>query len=124
MPARGVRIQSGEERRVSPRASVELVIQYARLEQFCQDYARNLSLGGIFVETRQPLEVGTELQLSFGLPGLPQPVGTRAKVVRVITPEIADRFGMRPGMAMQFRDLPDEAKQIIDRLVMELMEAE
>jgi len=124
MPSRGVRIQSGEDRRISPRANVELVVQYARLEQFCQDYARNLSLGGIFVETRQPLEVGTELQLSFALPGLPAPVGTRAKVVRVVTPEIADRFGMRPGMAMQFGDLPDEAKQIIDQLVMELMDAE
>lgn len=110
----------GKERRQAPRADVELVIQYARVEQFCQDYARNVSLGGIFIETRQPLEKGTVLQLRFELPGLQEPLSTPARVVRVITPAQATG-DERPGMALQFGSLSEEAKQAIDALVMQAM---
>ena len=96
------------------------MIQYARVEQSCQDYACNVSLGGIFIETRQPLEKGTILQLRFELPGLAEPLSTPARVVRVVTPAQASGSD-RPGMALQFGSLSEEAKQAIDALVLEAM---
>lgn len=108
----------GADRRRAARASVELVIQYTQLEQFCQDYARNLSLGGIFIETRKPLERGTELRLRFAVPGLSEPLSTVARVVRVIPADQAGP-GSRPGMALQFGQLSEEAKKAIDTLVMQ-----
>lgn len=115
--ARGEMESRGRERRTAPRADVELVIQYARVEQFCQDYARNVSLGGIFIETRQPLERGTVVQLRFALPGLQEPLSTPARVVRTIAAEDVAP-GERPGMALQFGALSEEAKQAIDALVL------
>jgi len=107
----------GSERRKAPRVAVELVIQYSNVESFCQDYARNLSLGGIFIETESPLHVGCPLQLSFALPGYDGIIQSEARVVRSVTQEEAVRQGERPGMAVQFEDLPEETKAIIDTLV-------
>lgn len=108
---------SKNERREAPRANVELVIEYSDLEHFCQDYARNISLGGIFVETRNPLSIGSVLEMGFTLPGYSGKIQTRGKVVRSVLPDQAGPAKARPGMAIQFDDLSEESKAIIDALV-------
>jgi len=109
--------KGASERRQASRADVELVIEYSDLEHFCQDYARNLSLGGIFIETRSPLPLGAELQLSFALPGYRGKIRSSGKVVRRHTVEDAEARNLRPGMAVQFDDLSEDNKSIIDALV-------
>ena len=112
----------GKERRKSQRVDIELEIEYSDLENFCQDYARNLSLGGLFVETRQPLKVGSELKLAFRLPGYPNKILSSGRVVRATYPEDTTPTNRRPGMAIQFDDLSEESKAIIDALVRESLE--
>ncbi len=111
-----------KERRRSPRADVELVIEYSDLEHFCQDYARNVSLGGIFIETRSPLPTGATLQLSFGLPGYSGKIRSSGKVVRSVSVEDARARGVRPGMAICFDELSEESKALIDALVRRSLE--
>ena len=108
---------SRQERRRAPRADVELVIEYSDLEHFCQDYARNVSLGGIFIETRRPLPAGSTVQLSFGLPGYGGRIRSSGKVVRSVSVEEAKERGIRPGMGVSFEDLSEESKAVIDSLV-------
>ncbi len=110
------------ERRQAPRADVELFIEYSDLEHFCQDYARNVSLGGIFIETRTPLPAGATLQLSFGLPGYSGKIRSSGKVVRSVSVQDAARQGVRPGMAICFDDLSEESKALIDSLVRRSLE--
>ena len=106
-----------KERRDAPRADVGLVIEYSDLEHFCEDYARNLSLGGLFVETRTPLELGVSIDLSFALPGYEGKIRSLGRVVRVRSEVDAQEKGERPGMAIKFEGLSEESKAIIDALV-------
>ncbi len=68
--------------------------------------ARNVSAGGMFIDTPVPLPPGTALQLEFKLPGA-DAVEVAAEV-RWNT-ELAAAPGTRvkhPGMGVVFRDLP------------------
>ena len=51
------------------RGPINLRIKFrsASLEQFIERYAVDVSRGGIFIRTREPLAVGTQLRLEFQL---------------------------------------------------------
>ena len=52
-----------------PRGPTNLRIKFrsASLDQFIERYAIDVSRGGIFIRTREPLSVGTRLKLEFQL---------------------------------------------------------
>lgn len=64
-----------------PRAVVETPVRLAREGSEAWGIARNLSRGGIFVETELPLAPATEVQLEFPLPGGTEVLAPRAEVV-------------------------------------------
>lgn len=59
------------DRRQSPRASVSLQVEYQKLNAFFSDYTKNISHGGLFVATEDPLPVGTVFELRLLIPKLP-----------------------------------------------------
>ena len=61
------------------RLAVNLLIDYQVLDQFLYDYATNISLGGVFIRSSNPLPVGTKLRVQFSLP--PSPVKDRERLV-------------------------------------------
>ncbi len=78
-------------------------------------WARNVSRGGMFLETETLVELETELQLEFLLPDAPYPLRPTAKVVwqrTAIPPEPA-------GIGLQFLKLDHECARIIDDYVYE-----
>lgn len=62
-----------EDKRVHPRFPWVLRVEYPDQKQ-CLDATENLSGGGLFVQTDQPLEVGREVPLSLSFPGLLDPI--------------------------------------------------
>ncbi len=70
-----------QERRRHPRAAIELQVEYDRLNSFFADFARNICQGGTFVETDEPLDVGTEAMFLLSAPGLDEPLSLRGRVV-------------------------------------------
>ena len=68
------------ERRESGRAVVELPIEYERLNALLSDYTHNISRGGTFIRTEQPLRVGTVLQFTIMAPKLGDPIVLRGAV--------------------------------------------
>ncbi len=83
--------------------------------------SRNVSRGGIFVETNLSCPApDTELQLSFTLPEVKEPLEPTARVVwRRFEAE-----GLCPGMGLQFLQLDGEAARQIDEYVYERAVAE
>ena len=57
-----------EEKRNTPRANVKLNIRMAQenVDAFGEYYALNISAGGIYIETKYPLALGTKLKLLCG----------------------------------------------------------
>ena len=103
------------ERRQHTRAEVAIKISYTSLDRFFNDYALNISLGGIFIATDKPLPIGTRLKIFFSLPHVPQAITTTGEVVRVSD----GSDGELKGMGIRFADLSQQAKEIIDQVVME-----
>ena len=57
-------------------------------------YSEDISEGGIFVETLDPVEVGSKVQLAFTLPGAAGEIEVPAEVVRVSRIRERGRYGV------------------------------
>jgi type IV pilus assembly protein PilZ len=98
-------------RRPSARESIELCVRYQRMNTFFADYVKNISRGGTFVATDEPLPQDTEFTFLLSVPELPEPLALRAKVMWTTAPEAASTVhpaGM--GIQFQFRDAADKSR--------------
>jgi uncharacterized protein (TIGR02266 family) len=84
-------------------------------EGFIYFYSTDVSMGGIFLESDIPLKVGTRVFLSFCLRDGESPIRVIGRVVRVER-ETAGSLSI-VGMGVQFSDLPDAARQILQTYV-------
>jgi type IV pilus assembly protein PilZ len=104
------------------RQSVELVVRYQRMNTFFADYVKNISRGGTFVPTNEPLPADTELDFLLGVPMLEQPLTLRARVIWITSPEVATAThpaGM--GIRFQYGDASEQTRTeaVIERLLIE-----
>ena len=60
----------GEGNRKVPRAELRIEIQYHSGQEFLAAYTKNISGGGLFVRTSQPLPLNQVVALRFTLPGI------------------------------------------------------
>jgi len=58
-----------EERRTFPRHFVRILVDFSSTDSFLYDYSNDLSEGGVFIQTTNPLEPGEQMNLRFTLPG-------------------------------------------------------
>src|SRR6478735_352132 len=70
--------------RQADRLQHELLVAYRTVDGFITDWATNISRGGIFINTRNPLAVGTTVRLIVSLPDTAFPFELHGKVMRVI----------------------------------------
>jgi type IV pilus assembly protein PilZ len=114
------------DRRHQQRAPIELRVEYQRLNRFFYDYTKNISMGGTFIKTDKPLDVGTEFLFKLMIPTLPEPLVLRGDV-RWILQEGETREGEgpdgadEPGMGIRFIYDNDEQRAAVEREVEELM---
>ena len=101
-------------RRSAPRAAVSLEVSYKYAEHTGSGKTLNLSVGGMFIVTPKPPEVGTQLALRFALPRSVPWEGT-GRVVWVRLPEVEHPYPA--GMVVQFLELPPEARPAIAEFI-------
>lgn len=100
--------------RCAPRVNSRLSVHYGEgRTRRLHNFSVNISTGGLFLETDQPLPVGTPMTLEFPLPGHSQPVTCKAQVAWVNEPDAPRRLSLPSGMGMQFLDLSLENLQAI-----------
>src|SRR5262245_49466517 len=101
------------------RGPVNLRIKFrsANLDDFIERYAVDVSRGGIFIRTREPLSVGTRLKLDFQLSeqGLLQGDGT----VVWIRENDPSRPAVTPGMGVRFDQLTAESQPVLEKILVE-----
>lgn len=86
------------------------------LESFVERYGADVSPGGIFIRSRQPLTVGTKVSFTLSLlNGIPVLVG-EGTVAWSRQPE-GDRPGGNPGMGIRFDLLNDESRMKLNRIL-------
>ncbi|MBI2060783.1 MAG: TIGR02266 family protein [Nitrospirae bacterium] len=107
--------KSGSEHRVGTRERTLLEIEYEASRNFISDFALNISRGGMFIATQQPLDEGQEFLLRFSLPGSARPIELRARVMWANRQD--KKSNLIPGMGVAFMDLSDEKRAQIERYV-------
>jgi uncharacterized protein (TIGR02266 family) len=102
----------------SPHPPVNLRIKFRSdsLPQFIERYATDVSRGGIFIRTREPLGVGTQLKLDFQYQGgTPLMSGDGTVVwVREFDP---NRANVPPGMGVRFDKLAPESLAVLEQIL-------
>jgi len=104
--------------RKADRLEHELPVAYRTVDGFITDWATNLSRGGMFINSRNPLPVGTTVRIILQLPGAPVPFDLRGRVIRV--QEFDNPTNQVPGMGVEFVDVTDELRDRIQRFVEQL----
>src|SRR6476660_1752878 len=101
--------------RKSERLQHELLVAYRTVDGFISDWAVNISRGGIFINTRNPLTVGTTVRLIISLPDTQFPFDLTGRVARVN--EFDNPSNQVPGMGIEFVDVDDDKRGRIERFV-------
>ncbi len=100
-----------EERRKSPRIPLKVQVKYKTPNAFLADYALNISKGGIFIETANPLPLGSSVDFQILFPDTSKPVKGTGEVVRVSMGQ-----GESSGMGIRFKDLSPEGLAIVEKI--------
>ena len=107
--------QHNKKTRRADRLQHELLVAYRTVDGFITDFAVNISRGGIFINTRKPLSVGTTVKLIISLPDTPFPFDLTGRVMRVN--EFDNPSNQVPGMGIEFVDMDDDKRARIERFV-------
>ena len=104
--------------RKDKRAPVSLKVRFksATVDEFIEHYCKDVSRGGIFIKSSQPMPVGTLLKFQFQLKDESQLI---KGVGRVVWTRNEDRAGPdRPaGMGIKFIKMDNESRVMVDRII-------
>ncbi|MFH0926753.1 MAG: PilZ domain-containing protein, partial [bacterium] len=70
-----------KENRLYPRKSIVTRVYFGTKKKFFTCYTKNISEGGMLVETKRQLEIGTEVVLTFAIPSFSNPLKIKGKIV-------------------------------------------
>ncbi len=84
---------------------------------FLFEYTTNISKGGIFIETTEPLPVGTKVEMRFQPPGTAEVIEVVGKVVWVNPYRPDSDDNPNPGMGIQFSGLDPRNKDLLTQVV-------
>jgi type IV pilus assembly protein PilZ len=111
---------SHDDRRRHLRGPIELKVEYKRVNTFFSDYTKNISNGGTFIRTDNPLGVGTEFLFKLHVPALAEPITLKGRVQWIITASSAEA-DESPGMGIQFIYESDTQRRQVQTMVEQLM---
>jgi len=96
------------EQRKSPRIQTDALVDVAGKDVLLFHRIRDISMGGLCIDSPTPEEVGTEVDLVVNFPDLDEVIETRGVVVW-------SHDEPRKGMAIKFLDLTEEQRSILRR---------
>ncbi len=109
--------KDSSEKRGAQRVPVKLKVDWKSEGNFLFEHATNISEQGIFIETENPMQPGTAIDLQFQLPEASKKIEVRGEVtwVNPIRPPGSENYN--PGMGIRFTNLNEGDKDTILSLV-------
>ena len=107
--------------RDAPRVALRLNVHYGfgDEERELQEYSINVSTGGLFIETVEPLPVATPLRLEFLLPEQERPIRCVGRVAWLNAEDGQQNPRLPKGMGVQFVDISLEDMRLIRSFIMQ-----
>src|SRR5262249_8567458 len=102
------------------RTPITLKIKFksSNLDQFIERYSVDVSRGGIFIRTKEPLAVGTQLKFEFQLQDASSLIAGEGTVVWIREHD-PNRSGVAPGMGVRFDRLQPQSQQGLEKILSE-----
>jgi uncharacterized protein (TIGR02266 family) len=96
--------------------TLKIKFKSASIEQFIERYSVDVSRGGIFIRTKEPLAVGTPLRFEFQLQDGTALISGDGTVVwnRAADP---NRSTVVPGMGVRFDKLTTDSQRVLERIL-------
>jgi len=104
-------------RRELLRIESEIEVHFKTFNQFYKEYTKNISKGGIFIKTENPLPPQTAIEIKLFLPDEPEPLEAVGEVVHIIEPELAREKGWDAGMGVQFVDFEETMQAKLEKYI-------
>jgi type IV pilus assembly protein PilZ len=106
--------------RVEPRVIKTLSVSYKDKQSFLMAYTSNISTGGLFIKTNNPLEPNEQFLLKLQLPDFPEPLKLQSQVVWANRDNSGE--DKRPiGMGIKFLDAAGSDFQTLKKYVDSVM---
>ncbi len=112
------------DKRASPRVEADFTLRFETVDQFALAYGTEISTGGMFLATNEPLPPGRELHVRLVLPETLTEITVKARVVHCRTLEQADASGLPAGMGVTFLALDAATRSRLEAFVTERIEAQ
>jgi uncharacterized protein (TIGR02266 family) len=105
--------------RKSKRAPISLKIRFksATVDEFIEQYCGDISGGGIFIKSQDPLPAGTLIKFEFRLKDNSPLIQGVGRVVWRRPVEEAEGAGLPPGMGIKFIKMDEMSRAVIDQAV-------
>jgi len=104
------RLNMSEKRR-SPRLAINQ--EFSALDDFVTEYVTNIGSGGVFIRSRNPLPVGTRVELHFSIVDDDfRNLSGEGEVVHIV-----DDASANAGMGVRFIRLHNEGQRVVDGLL-------
>src|SRR5262245_10670139 len=106
--------------RQGKRTPVTLKIKFKSetLEQFIERYAVDVSQGGIFIRTKEPLAGGTQMRFEFQLRDASPLIGGEGTEVQTRETD-PSRPAIAPGLGVRFDRLAEGSQSVLERILAE-----
>ena len=108
-----------EEKRKYVRVPLVVKVTNKKTKEFHFFYSRDISLGGMFLETRDPYPLGSDVELDFFIQAQDRKerVVTNGKVARVQKYDVRAKEQPTPGMGIQFDNADPQALAMIGNFI-------
>ena len=111
--------------RKDKRATVSLKVRFksATVDEFIEQYARDISRGGLFIKSKEPMPIGTLLKFEFQLKDESRLIHGVGRVVWKRDAAEAKGDEAPPGMGIKFIKMDPESRVTVERIVAQRGEA-
>jgi len=100
--------------RRAPRVPCETTVHFTYSDQAVQALSLDLSMGGMYLQHREPISAGTLLELSFMLPTVSsRELRLQARIAWVNQGFPRGNLGLPQGFGVEFRGVPGHDKEVI-----------
>ena len=112
-------MEGPHDKRAGERMPVGIAVRlsHGTVDEFVEKFAVNISRGGVFIRTREPKPVGTRVSFELRLAGGEAVVRGQGVVRWVQAEGTPGRPPTAPGMGIQFTDLDEPSRAVVDRVV-------
>lgn len=108
--------KKSKEDRDGHRVPIQLLVDYKAEGHYLFDFCRDLSSGGVFIQTKTPLNTGSDIELTFTIPDSKETLNTKGKVIWV-QGAVENREDLQPGMGVQFDAFSESQRVLLDKFV-------